>query len=293
MLFIITSLTLVFIYYNRKHVISSPDTRVTPTRDQSNKFSQLPRVIEQDPVDPKFGIDKEENNVAKEYKDDPEETNIEDDEDGGDSNHAQEEKNDDTAQIDLPLPPKDASIKFKGPQNERQRAVVSAFEHAWRGYRSYAWGMDHLKPISKVHQTWFGLGLTLIDSLDTMLVMNLREEFDEAQKWVEEELNFNINKDVNLFETTIRVLGGLLSTYHLSAEKIFLDKAIDLAGKMIVKTYSRRKINNRFRSPHCFFRYTLWNSVLRCQSKDEKRSCSQMESRQFNLGGHDHPAGVS
>ena len=63
-------------------MISSPDTRVTPTRDQSNKFSQLPRVIEPDPVDPKFGIDKEENNVAKEYKDDPEDTNIEDDEDG-------------------------------------------------------------------------------------------------------------------------------------------------------------------------------------------------------------------
>ena len=62
-------------------------------------------------------------------------------------------------------------------------------------------------------------------------VMNLKEEFKEAKTWVEEELHFNINKDVNLFETTIRVLGGLLSTYHLSAEKIFLDKAIDLAGE--------------------------------------------------------------
>ena len=39
-----------------------------------------------------------------------------------------------------------------------------------------------------------------------------------------------IIKDVNLFETTIRVLGGLLSTYHLSKEKIYLDKAVDLAG---------------------------------------------------------------
>ena len=76
----------------------------------------------------------------------------------------------------------------------------------------------------------FGLGLTLIDSLDTMLVMNLKDEFTEAKQWVEENLQFNINKDVNLFETTIRVLGGLLSTYHLSGEKVFLDKARDLAG---------------------------------------------------------------
>ena len=71
----------------------------------------------------------------------------------------------------------------------------------------------------------------MIDSLDTMLVMNLKEEFNEAKQWVEDNLDFNINKDVNLFETTIRVLGGLLSTFHLSGEKVFLDKARDLAGE--------------------------------------------------------------
>ena len=43
-------------------------------------------------------------------------------------------------------------------------------------------------------QNWFGLGLTLIDSLDTMYVMNLRDEFDEAKDWVAEHLNFSINK---------------------------------------------------------------------------------------------------
>ena len=75
----------------------------------------------------------------------------------------------------------------------------------------------------------------MIDSLDTMLVMNLKDEFTEAKQWVEEHLDFNINKDVNLFETTIRVLGGLLSTYHLSGEKIFLDKARDLAGGLSVR----------------------------------------------------------
>ena len=75
----------------------------------------------------------------------------------------------------------------------------------------------------------------MIDSLDTMLVMNLKEEFNEAKQWVEDNLDFNINKDVNLFETTIRVLGGLLSTFHLSGEKVFLDKARDLAGERSVR----------------------------------------------------------
>ena len=72
-----------------------------------------------------------------------------DKEDGGDSNLAEEEGGDSPS-----LPPRDASIKFRGPQNERQRAVVGAFQHAWQGYRTFAWGKDHLKPISKTHQTW-------------------------------------------------------------------------------------------------------------------------------------------
>ena len=60
--------------------------------------------------------------------------------------------------------------------------------------QTYAWGHDHLRPISKGAQNWFGLGLTLIDSLDTMYIMNLRNEFDEAKDWVAENLSFSINK---------------------------------------------------------------------------------------------------
>lgn len=51
-------------------------------------------------------------------------------------------------------------------------------------------------------------------------------EFAEARNWVSEYLNFDINRDVNLFEVTIRILGGLLSAYHLSADKVFLQKSV-------------------------------------------------------------------
>jgi len=131
------------------------------------------------------------------------------------------------------LPPKDGSLKFSGPANERQKAVVDAFKFAWTNYRRFSWGEDHLRPISKTGQNWFGLGLTIVDSLDTMLIMNLREEFAEARDWVRDKLNFSLNKDVNLFETTIRVLGGLLSAFHLSEEQVFLDKATDLADRLM------------------------------------------------------------
>lgn len=62
---------------------------------------------------------------------------------------------------------------FLGPQNERQHAVVEAFRHAWKGYKSYAWGHDNLKPVSRTFSDWFGIGLTIVDSLDTMLIMGL------------------------------------------------------------------------------------------------------------------------
>ena len=61
----------------------------------------------------------------------------------------------------------------KGPSNERQQKVVDAFQHAWRGYKNYAWGHDHLKPISKSFDDGLHLGLTIVDSLDTMFIMNL------------------------------------------------------------------------------------------------------------------------
>lgn len=60
----------------------------------------------------------------------------------------------------------------------RQQAIVNAFKHAWKGYKRYAWGHDHLKPISGGYHDWFGLGLTIVDSLDTIYLMGLKEGED-------------------------------------------------------------------------------------------------------------------
>ncbi|GAB6021991.1 hypothetical protein CHUAL_006146 [Chamberlinius hualienensis] len=125
------------------------------------------------------------------------------------------------------------NLKFDGPKNERQQQVVNAFKHAWNGYKKFAWGHDHLKPLTKTYQDWFGLGLTIIDSLDTMLIMDLKDEFQEARDFVANKLDLRVNKDVNLFETVIRVLGGLLGAYHLSGDKIFLKKATELGDSLL------------------------------------------------------------
>ncbi|KAK0401602.1 hypothetical protein QR680_015871 [Steinernema hermaphroditum] len=122
--------------------------------------------------------------------------------------------------------------KFSGPTNDRQKAVVDAMKHSWKGYRDYAWGHDTLKPISKGYSEWFSTGLTIIDSLDTLFIMGMDDEFADAKDWVEQELSFDKDKYVSFFEATIRLLGGLLSAFHLSGERIFLDKARDVGGRL-------------------------------------------------------------
>lgn len=58
-------------------------------------------------------------------------------------------------------------------------------KHAWRGYREHAWGRDELKPISgRGQDNWGGMGVTLVDSLDTLWIMGLKKEFEEAKQWV-------------------------------------------------------------------------------------------------------------
>ena len=206
-----------------------------------NKVEAVQKVLDLQPPleDPdsklRGGDHQEEDNAKEEYED---EKMYEDEEEEKPVDPSGEDEGEDigdeaTVEKEPLLPPADGSLTFQGPQNDRQRAVVAAFQHAWKGYKTYAWGHDHLRPISKGAQNWFGLGLTLIDSLDTMWIMNLTEDFDEAKEWVADNLSFKINKDVNLFETTIRVLGGLLSAFHLSGDNVFLERAKDLGQRLM------------------------------------------------------------
>ena len=40
-------------------------------------------------------------------------------------------------------------------------------------------------------QSFGGLGATLVDTLDTLWLMGLKEEFQKARDWIVDELNFN------------------------------------------------------------------------------------------------------
>lgn len=116
----------------------------------------------------------------------------------------------------------------------RRDSVRAAMQHAWSGYRAHAWGKDELRPVQKGgRDTYGGIAVTLVDSLDTLWMMGLMDEFNEARDYVRDHLNHDVAVNVSVFETTIRNLGGLLSAYDLSGDPMFLKQADDLGSRLI------------------------------------------------------------
>lgn len=92
-----------------------------------------------------------------------------------------------------------------------------------------------------------GMGWIIVDALDTLILMNLTTQLTHAREWVSTSLDYEKDHDVNTFETTIRMLGGLLSAHYLSTEfphyapialkegeeDLFQEKAADLADRLL------------------------------------------------------------
>jgi hypothetical protein len=114
------------------------------------------------------------------------------------------------------------------PSDEAKRIkVIGMMRHAWDGYEKYAFGADHLLPISKNRHEWMGLGISVLDALDTSHIMGEMDIYNKCRDWIKN--NFTINPvkyRISVFETNIRVVGGFLSTYALTNDKLFLEKAI-------------------------------------------------------------------
>lgn len=114
--------------------------------------------------------------------------------------------------------------------------VKAEFLHAWNGYKKYAWGHDDLKPISKSYRDWHApetVLMTPVDSLDSLYLLGFRKEADAARKYITANLSFDKDIDVQNFEITIRVLGGLISGYQASGDKKLLALADDLGRRLL------------------------------------------------------------
>src|SRR3954471_22279347 len=97
--------------------------------------------------------------------------------------------------------------------------VRAEFKHSWDGYKQYCWGHDDLKPISKTCRDWYAgqtILMTPVDSLDSMYLLGFKDEADKTREYIAKNLAYDKDIEVQLFEITIRELGGLLSSYQIT-----------------------------------------------------------------------------
>lgn len=112
--------------------------------------------------------------------------------------------------------------------------VREATRHAWQGYMQYARGHDDLKPISGQPRDWYPVPLLMspVDALDTLLLLGLDKEANEARELIVGQLSFDQDIEVQNFEVTIRLLGGLLSAYQMTDDPRLLALADDLGTRL-------------------------------------------------------------
>jgi mannosyl-oligosaccharide alpha-1,2-mannosidase len=116
--------------------------------------------------------------------------------------------------------------------------VKAQMAWAWDQYRAHAWGKDEIKPVSGGNSSFPlkkgpHLGLTIIEALDTLWLMGLDSRFQAGVDWIKANLSFDVDGEVSVFETTIRIVGGLLSGHLASGDPELLAKAKELADRLM------------------------------------------------------------
>ncbi len=102
--------------------------------------------------------------------------------------------------------------------------VRQMFQRSYDAYMTFGYPDSELRPLTCVGGPFELVKIplvTLIDTLDTLVVMGNYTEFKRAVNLVFEhykENKFNIDVNVSVFETTIRVLGGLLSAHQMAVD---------------------------------------------------------------------------
>ena len=124
----------------------------------------------------------------------------------------------------------------KEEREKRQAAVKASFVHSWEGYKKYAWLKDEVTPVEAGYINSFsGWAATLVDALDTLWMMGLKEEFEDAVNALDK-IDFSTTDadTVNVFETTIRYLGGFLGAYDISHQQYpkLLEKAAEVGNHL-------------------------------------------------------------
>ena len=113
--------------------------------------------------------------------------------------------------------------------------VKKQYLFCWNNYKAKAWGFDEVKPISGKPFNWYkeSLYMTMIDALDGLYMMGYKKEGNEVVSYLEKNATWDKDIYVSAFETNIRLVGGLLSSYEITQNKKLLDLAQNLADRLL------------------------------------------------------------
>ncbi|KAJ3121554.1 hypothetical protein HK100_012335 [Physocladia obscura] len=119
--------------------------------------------------------------------------------------------------------------RVESRREEYRLKTKEMFYHGLVSYMELAHPKDELMPLSGAgFDTLGNFSLTLIDALDTLIIMRDTNSFAALIPLVAE-INLDINVNVSVFETCIRVLGGLLSAHVMAVSDPFLRTSYDFS----------------------------------------------------------------
>uniref|UniRef100_A0A673IN36 alpha-1,2-Mannosidase n=1 Tax=Sinocyclocheilus rhinocerous TaxID=307959 RepID=A0A673IN36_9TELE len=164
------------------------------------------------------------------------------------------------------------------------------FDHAYNSYMDYAYPADELMPLScrgrvrglepnrgDIDDSLGKFSLTLIDTLDTLVLLNKLDEFEEAVKKTVRDVRFDNDIVVSVFETNIRVLGGLLGA-HVMADVLkqrgermqwYRDELLHMAKELGYRLLPAFNTTSGLPYPRVNLRYGVVNPLSRTGTESD------------------------
>ncbi|XP_064649418.1 ER degradation-enhancing alpha-mannosidase-like protein 3 isoform X2 [Lineus longissimus] len=168
-------------------------------------------------------------------------------------------------------------------KKELKARVLEMFHHAYKSYMDNAYPADELMPISckgryrgsessrgDIDDALGNFSLTLIDSLDSLVILGEHEEFDKAVRYLIRDVKFDSDIIVSVFETNIRIVGGLLGGHvmarFLKQKKIgmdwYADELLNMAKEVGYRLLPAFNTTTGIPYPRVNLRHGITESIL-------------------------------
>ncbi|XP_073680374.1 ER degradation-enhancing alpha-mannosidase-like protein 3 [Garra rufa] len=168
--------------------------------------------------------------------------------------------------------------------------ILEMFDHAYNSYMDYAYPADELMPLScrgrvrglepnrgDIDDSLGKFSLTLIDTLDTLVLLNKLDEFEEAVKKTVRDVRLDNDIVVSVFETNIRVLGGLLGAHVMAdvlkqrGEKMqwYRDELLHMAKELGYRLLPAFNTTSGLPFPRVNLRYGVVNPLSRTGTESD------------------------